>query len=90
MQTKLSNLIALFIHEEQECDEFTHRYITAPPTQRRADISIYITNELSAEYCDEPGMKLLGTLTIDLPDVHPELNRIIEFSLIFWKNGTCC
>ena len=30
-------------------------------------------------------MKLLSELSIDLPDAHLELNRKVEFSLIFGK-----
>ena len=44
---------------------------------------IYITTELSADFCDEPGMKLLGNLTIDLPDVHLGTNRPCTFILTF-------
>ncbi|CAB4400860.1 unnamed protein product [Rhizophagus irregularis] len=47
--------------------------------------SRYITTESSAEFCDEPVMKLLGTLSIELPDVHLGLDRKVEFSLIFGK-----
>ncbi|CAG8445733.1 2539_t:CDS:2 [Rhizophagus irregularis] len=47
--------------------------------------SRYITTESSAEFCDELGMKLLGTLSIELPDVHLGLDRKVEFSLIFGK-----
>ena len=29
---------------------------------------IYYTQEYNEEYCDDPGIKLLGKLRIDLPD----------------------
>ncbi|CAB4408736.1 unnamed protein product [Rhizophagus irregularis] len=55
------------------------------PNQTGMSFEIYITTELNAEFCDEPGMKLLGTLSIELPDVHLGLDRRVEFSLIFGK-----
>ncbi|RIA97904.1 hypothetical protein C1645_751117 [Glomus cerebriforme] len=53
--------------------------------QNSLSFPIYITTELNAKFCDEPGMKLLGTLSIDLPDVHLGFSRKVEFSLIFGK-----
>ncbi|CAI2162478.1 10849_t:CDS:2 [Funneliformis geosporum] len=47
--------------------------------------NIYVTTELDAEFCDEPGMRCLGTFRIDLPDTHFGLNRTVKFSLIFGK-----
>ncbi|CAB5341384.1 unnamed protein product [Rhizophagus irregularis] len=63
------------------------RTITRPamPDQTAMSFPIYKTTELSAEFCDEPGMKLLGTLRIELPDVHLGLDLDVEFSLIFGK-----
>ncbi|RGB33594.1 hypothetical protein C1646_743234 [Rhizophagus diaphanus] len=55
------------------------------PDQTSVSFPIYITTELSAKFCDEPGMKLLGVLTVDLPDVNLGLSRRIEFSLMFGK-----
>jgi hypothetical protein len=55
------------------------------PDQTTISFPIYITTESSAEFCNEPGMKLLGTLKIDLPDVHLGKSREVEFSLIFGK-----
>ncbi|RIA95891.1 hypothetical protein C1645_816035, partial [Glomus cerebriforme] len=37
------------------------------PIQKRVSFKIYYTSKSDAIYCDEPGMKLLGNLTIDLP-----------------------
>jgi len=55
------------------------------PDQTAMSFPIYTTTALSAEFCDEPGMKLLGRLKIDLPDAHLGLNRKVEFSLIFGR-----
>ena len=37
------------------------------PIQTKVSFRIYYTTEYNAEYCDEPGMRLLGKLMIDLP-----------------------
>jgi len=42
---------------------------------------LYYTDEYEAEYCDDPGMKLLGKLHIDLPD--SGLNRPVLFGITF-------
>src|SRR4051794_8464634 len=36
------------------------------PNQTRVVFDIYYTKEENAEYCDEPGMMLLGKFTVDL------------------------
>ncbi|CAB5381395.1 unnamed protein product [Rhizophagus irregularis] len=46
---------------------------------------VYYTNEDSAIYINEPGMKLLGVLNADLPDYYID-NRSIDFGLIFGQN----
>jgi molecular chaperone DnaK (HSP70) len=55
------------------------------PDQTKMSFKIFITTESSAEFCDEPGMRFLGTLTISLPDAHLGRSRRVEFSLIFGK-----
>ncbi|GES81269.1 hypothetical protein GLOIN_2v1502209 [Rhizophagus clarus] len=65
--------------------EFSKIYSPFEPDQTSMLFNIYKTTELSAEFCDEPGMKLHGTFTIDLPDAHLGKNRKVEFSLIFGK-----
>ncbi|CAG8696776.1 8553_t:CDS:2, partial [Acaulospora morrowiae] len=42
-------------------------------------------DEYSATYCDEPGMRLLGTFVIELPDTHLGLNRTVEYTFFFGK-----
>ncbi|CAI2175780.1 15441_t:CDS:2 [Funneliformis geosporum] len=49
--------------------------------QKIAVFSIYYTREYDAEYCDEPGMELLGKLKINFPN--SEFNRNISFGLSF-------
>ncbi|CAB5127500.1 actin-like ATPase domain-containing protein [Rhizophagus irregularis] len=51
--------------------------------QTKLRFEIFYTKEQSADYCDEPGMKLLGNLRIDLPDVHLGTNRPCTFCLSF-------
>ncbi|PKC07465.1 hypothetical protein RhiirA5_418166 [Rhizophagus irregularis] len=53
--------------------------------QTHAKFEVYYTNEESATYIDEPGMKLLGVLNVDLPDAHLD-NRSINFGLTFGPN----
>ncbi|GES97621.1 hypothetical protein GLOIN_2v1882232 [Rhizophagus clarus] len=53
--------------------------------QTSEKFEVYYTNEDSATYVDEPGMKLLGVLNIDLPDAHLD-NRCIDFGLIFGQS----
>jgi hypothetical protein len=42
-------------------------FIPLSPTQTRVSFKIYCTKERNTKYCDDPGMKLLGKLNIDLP-----------------------
>ncbi|RGB33586.1 hypothetical protein C1646_669189 [Rhizophagus diaphanus] len=65
--------------------EFSETYIPLKPNQTEMTFQIYITTKLSTKFCDEPGMKLLGTLRIDLPDAYLGKSRRVEFSLIFGK-----
>ncbi|CAB5126810.1 actin-like ATPase domain-containing protein [Rhizophagus irregularis] len=53
------------------------------PDQTFINHSLYYTDESDGEYCDEPGMKPLGTLYIDLPG--SGLGRRVEFGLTFGK-----
>ncbi|CAB4473681.1 unnamed protein product [Rhizophagus irregularis] len=65
--------------------EFSKTFKPPEPNTTKLSFTIFKTTKLSAELCNEPGMKLHGTLIIDLPDVHLGLNREVEFSLIFGK-----
>ncbi|CAB5355920.1 unnamed protein product [Rhizophagus irregularis] len=53
--------------------------------QTHVKFKVYYTNEESATYIDESGMKLLGVLNVDLPDAHLD-NRSINFGLTFGPN----
>src|SRR2546423_13210502 len=47
--------------------EITKSFIPLHPIQTRVVFKIYYTKEENARYCDEPGVKFLGKLTVDLP-----------------------
>ncbi|CAB5192644.1 unnamed protein product [Rhizophagus irregularis] len=47
-------------------EEFTTFFTPLSPMQSSVSFRIYYTTEYNAKYCDEPGMKLLGKLTIYL------------------------
>ncbi|CAG8553191.1 10431_t:CDS:2 [Funneliformis caledonium] len=47
--------------------EITCTYLPLYPTQTKVVFYLYYTQEYDAQYCDEPGMKLLGKLNMDLP-----------------------
>ncbi|CAI2198931.1 12112_t:CDS:2, partial [Funneliformis geosporum] len=53
------------------------------PNQTSALFKIYYTTKDNAIYCNDPGVKLLGTLRIIMPDTKDGLNRPIEFFLTF-------
>jgi molecular chaperone DnaK (HSP70) len=64
--------------------EFTVKdLIPIYPDQTKMSFEIYYTEEQNAIYCDESGMKLLGSLLIYLPDVHLGTNRPCTFCLSF-------
>jgi hypothetical protein len=47
--------------------KFTTLFTPLSPLQTRVSFNILYTREYDAKYCDEPGMMVLGKLTIDLP-----------------------
>jgi hypothetical protein len=51
------------------------------PEQTKMTHCLYYTKEFDAEYCDEPGVKPLGNLHIDLPG--SGLDRPVLFGLTF-------
>ncbi|CAG8443263.1 10309_t:CDS:10 [Ambispora gerdemannii] len=63
----------------------TFKYTAGPviATQMDMTFNIYVTSAISARYCDEDGMRLLGKMKIDLPDPRLGKNRLVEFSLTF-------
>ncbi|CAG8608189.1 5487_t:CDS:2 [Dentiscutata erythropus] len=46
-------------------------------------MDIYVTRAYEVKYCDEPGVELLGKLTINMPDKHLGLNRSVVYTLSF-------
>ncbi|KAF0553314.1 actin-like ATPase domain-containing protein [Gigaspora margarita] len=65
--------------------EFSGMCFPVDPNQCNINFEIYITENDDGEYCDEVGMKLLGSLKIDLPDAHFGLERPVRFSLMFGR-----
>ncbi|CAI2180748.1 11014_t:CDS:2, partial [Funneliformis geosporum] len=63
--------------------EFTDTLYPVYAEQTKLKFKVYHTKNQDAVYCDEPGMKLLGTLLIDLPDAHLGTKRPVTFSLSF-------
>ncbi|CAG8555077.1 540_t:CDS:2 [Acaulospora morrowiae] len=62
---------------------FSKSLVPVYENQTSMEIKTYVTREYSATYCDEPGMHLLGTLKIDLPDPHLGFNRKVMYTLTF-------
>lgn len=60
-------------------------YVARPSNPNQADMAfnIFSTPALNARFCDEPGMRSLGTLKIDLSDADIGAKRLVEFSLTF-------
>jgi hypothetical protein len=63
----------------------TFSYAAAPvmPFQTDMNFSIYATRAITARYCDEDGMRLLGRMRVDLPDPQLGKDRLVQFSLCF-------
>ncbi|GES97122.1 hypothetical protein GLOIN_2v1474266 [Rhizophagus clarus] len=69
---------------EVACGETFSFNFKPESNQKSASFTIYYTSNYDAMYCDEPEMKQLGTINLDLSDVHSD-NRIIKFGLTFDK-----
>ncbi|CAB4438817.1 unnamed protein product [Rhizophagus irregularis] len=65
--------------------KFSGEFSPVRADQTHIVFNVYYTRSDFAKYCNESGMKLLGTLRINTPDTHFGLNRQIEFSLTFAK-----
>jgi hypothetical protein len=48
-------------------ETFITTFTPLNPIQTKVSFRIYYTTEYDAKYCDEPGMRLLGKLAVDLP-----------------------
>nr|CAG8618268.1 7401_t:CDS:2 [Entrophospora candida] len=53
------------------------------PNQTGGALNFFYTTKYDATYCDEPEMKKLGSLDVDMPDIHLGLNRSIQVTLHF-------
>ncbi|CAB4375339.1 unnamed protein product [Rhizophagus irregularis] len=53
------------------------------PSQTGLKFELFKTLKYSATYHDEPGMELVGTLRIDLPDTHLACERPVAFGFYF-------
>ncbi|CAG8525488.1 10775_t:CDS:2 [Acaulospora colombiana] len=58
-------------------------YVPIYPDQKEICFRVFATPRYNAKYCDELGMKEIGELYVDLPDIHLGLDRPVEFSLMF-------
>ncbi|CAG8501551.1 9595_t:CDS:10 [Acaulospora morrowiae] len=63
--------------------EFSSYFIPSAERDTRIRFPVYITTAQNATYVDESGMRLLGNLTIDLPEPELGFKRRIFFSLTF-------
>ena len=64
---------------------FSIDFYPVKANQTSVVFKVYYTKKISCTFCDEPGMKLLGTLNVKIPDIQHGRNRPIEFSLTFAK-----
>ncbi|GES97255.1 hypothetical protein GLOIN_2v1484166 [Rhizophagus clarus] len=58
------------------------RYAPSVPNQTKLKFDLFYTKEQNADYCDEPGVELLGEFLINLP-VSLGTKRICELSISF-------
>src|SRR3954452_16342560 len=63
--------------------EITRHCVPMVHDQTQMTFFIYYTKKHDAEYCNDPGVKLLGKLQIDLPG--SGLDRRVLFGLTFGK-----
>ncbi|CAB4437313.1 unnamed protein product [Rhizophagus irregularis] len=83
---KISKFISLVKRGTEVTSDQVFSFNFKPESdQTHIKFEVYYTDEDSAIYIDEPGMKLLGVLNADLPDTHLD-NRSIDFGLIFGQN----
>ncbi|KAG9291208.1 hypothetical protein G9A89_021710 [Geosiphon pyriformis] len=65
--------------------KITNEFVPVYHNQTSATFKVFATSRDNVKYCDEPGVIFVGTLRIDLPDIHMGKNRPIEFTLTFSK-----
>ncbi|KAG9298805.1 hypothetical protein G9A89_015826 [Geosiphon pyriformis] len=65
--------------------EFRGEFKPVYANQTSILFKVYYTKRNWVRFCDDAGVRFLGDLRIDLPDVHLGINRPIEFGLTFGK-----
>ncbi|CAB5355848.1 unnamed protein product [Rhizophagus irregularis] len=58
-------------------------YYPIYPDQTSILFDVYVTPRKNARFCDEEGMRKIGDLEIDIPDIEGGTDRPVEFSLMF-------
>ncbi|CAG8525489.1 4793_t:CDS:2 [Rhizophagus irregularis] len=58
-------------------------YYPIYPDQTSILFDVYVTSRKNARFCDEEGMRKIGDLEIDIPDIEGGTDRPVEFSLMF-------
>ncbi|CAG8843527.1 22619_t:CDS:2, partial [Gigaspora margarita] len=61
------------------------RILTTNYDQKSIVFKVFATSHPNQRFCDEPGMKEIRKLTIELPDLHLKLDRSVEFGLKFGR-----
>ncbi len=64
-------------------EEFSKTMVPIDPDQTSISFNFYYTDRYDGTYCDDIGMKKLGSFTVDLPDTYLGLNRPVKLSLRF-------
>jgi hypothetical protein len=64
-------------------EEFSQRLFPIYPNQTAMNLTFFYTSNYDPAYCDEPGMRLLGSFNIDLPDIRLGKNRPVSVTLCF-------
>ncbi|CAG8823063.1 9370_t:CDS:2 [Gigaspora margarita] len=62
---------------------FTKIFFPVRADQKAVAFKIYYTPSVGGKFCDDPGMKYIKTLHIDIPDVKFGRDRPIKFELTF-------
>ncbi|CAJ0827617.1 8083_t:CDS:10 [Entrophospora sp. SA101] len=65
---------------------FSSTYYPVYPDQTGINFKVYATARHNQRFCDEPGMKPIGELYVELPDVESKLDRPVFFSLMFGES----
>jgi len=92
LQDKTGNwckdVLDIFVSKGQEVDESKVEVRTYKPqaaNQRFMSLSLFITPLSKVTYVDEPSVKKLGDIIIDMTDISGGLNRSVEVRMSFGK-----